>query len=370
MIDDHLEINLRRVFAGASVVVTGHTGFKGSWLAAWLQLLGANVTGISLDPVGPTTHYEAIKLGGYIRDLRIDIRQQDDISEAISRSNPDYLFHLAAQALVGEAYVNPIKTWNTNVLGTLHVLEGLKNLTKPCASVFITSDKCYENQEWVWGYKETDPLGGVDPYSASKAACEILIHSHIRSFMTSDGPQKIATARAGNVIGGGDWSFNRIVPDAIRACVSNKAIELRNPNSTRPWQHVLEPLGGYLKLAGALRDNPNLHGESFNFGPNAQNNHTVQQLVNALQIRWGVCAGVTILDASNQQMHEAGLLKLNCDKALSLLDWSPVLNFNESINLTCDWYKKYYEHPDMMLLFTRHQINEYMKTVSRGFLSL
>lgn len=364
MRNNNFENYLRGSFSGASVVVTGHTGFKGSWLSSWLKLLGAKVTGISIDPVSYPSHYDAVGPGGYSQDLRVDIRNQKDITEAIFEAQPDYLFHLAAQALVSDAYVNPVRTWDTNVLGTLNVLEGLRSLSKSCTSVFVTSDKCYENREWLWGYRESDTLGGIDPYSASKAACEILIHSHLRSFFVDSGMQKIATARAGNVIGGGDWSPNRIVPDCIKACLIEKTIEIRNPNSTRPWQHVLEPLGGYLHLAAKLTNDASLHGESFNFGPNPQNNHKVLDLVNAIQSRWGSSLEVRSTQNLNQLIHEAGLLKLNCDKALSLLNWAPVLDFNTSVYLTCDWYKKYYDQPDQVLELTNLQINQYMSAMT------
>lgn len=350
------------------MIVTGHTGFKGSWLATWLQMLGAKVTGVSIDPINSPSHYELIKSNGYHQDLRIDIRNLENLTEAIADTQPDYVFHLAAQALVSESYSNPVNTWNTNVIGTLNVLEGIRGLSKPCTSIFVTSDKCYENQEWVWGYREVDLLGGGDPYSASKAACEILIHSHIKSFAMNERLQMVATARAGNVIGGGDWSLNRIVPDCIRACLKKQPIEIRNPNSTRPWQHVLEPLGGYLLLAAKLRSDPGLHGESFNFGPRPQNNHSVSDLVDALLRRWDLALDVIHIQDQGTLMHEAGLLKLNCDKAFSLLKWYPALDFNTSVNITCDWYKKYSEQPDQLLNLTNAQISEYMSVISRGVL--
>ena len=230
-------------YYGKVVLVTGHTGFKGAWLTAWLRQLGAKVVGIALNPPTEPSHFSAAGLDGGIVDLRIDIRDRSKLMEAIVSAQPDFVFHLAAQSLVRCSYEDPMETWQTNVLGTLHVLEALRNLNKSCAAVIVTSDKCYDNVEWVWGYRENDAMGGPDPYSASKGAAELAIRSHIKSyFPKSSSKVRIGSARAGNVIGGGDWSSNRIVPDCVKAWSNDDIVELRNPHATRPWQHVLEPL--------------------------------------------------------------------------------------------------------------------------------
>ena len=230
---------LRKYFQDKTVIITGHTGFKGAWLTAWLKQLGANVVGIALEPLTYPSHFVVAELADGITDLRIDVRDRLPIEEAIVSTQPDFVFHLAAQAIVRRSYDDPIETWQTNVLGTLHLLEALRKLDKPCVAVIITSDKCYDNVEWVWGYRETDAIGGPDPYSASKGAAEIAIRSHIKSyFPKSTSKVRIASARAGNVIGGGDWSADRIVPDCVKAWSAGNVVELRNPHSTRPWQHV------------------------------------------------------------------------------------------------------------------------------------
>ena len=350
---------LMNAFRGKTVVVTGHTGFKGSWLTIWLKLLGAKVVGISLDPVTSPSHFFAANVGFGIADLRIDVRNQKELEQAIIDAKPDFLFHLAAQALVSSAYSDPVETWQTNVMGTLNVLESLRRISNSCAVVMITSDKCYENVEWVWGYRETDRLGGIDPYSASKAAAELAINFHIKSFFSSDSSKvSIASARAGNVIGGGDWSENRIVPYCVRAWEKGESASLRNPKATRPWQHVLEPLGGYLALAVNLSQSKVLHGESFNFGPNLQQNHNVADLVDELGKNWP--AAKWRADVSNNEVpYESGLLKLNCDKALHELQWQAVLSFQETAALTADWYKKQQLSNINMREISESQISDY-----------
>jgi CDP-glucose 4,6-dehydratase len=346
-------------FSGKTVLITGHTGFKGAWLTAWLNQLGATVTGIALDPPTVPSHFEATRLADGITDLRIDIRERAKIEAAVLSAKPDFVFHLAAQALVRRSYDDPIETWQTNVLGTLHVLEALRKLDKTCAAVIITSDKCYDNVEWVWGYRETDVLGGPDPYSASKGAAELAIRSHVKSyFPNATSKVRIASARAGNVIGGGDWASDRIVPDCVKAWSLNAVVELRNPHATRPWQHVLEPLSGYLCLAIALSRQPELHGESFNFGPAAQQNHSVLELVEEMavhweQVRWQDVSGVAA------GPYESGLLKLNCDKALQYLRWHAVMNFEETVKMTAEWYRSYHQEPAGIAALTQLQIHSY-----------
>lgn len=346
-------------FRNSTVLVTGHTGFKGAWLTAWLKKLGANVVGIALDPLTEPSHFVAAHLANCMTDLRLDIRTRADFEDAIISVQPDFTFHLAAQALVRRSYEDPVETWQTNVLGTLHVLEALRKLDKPCAAVIITSDKCYDNVEWVWGYRETDALGGPDPYSASKGAAELAIRSHIKSyFPKSTSKVRIASARAGNVIGGGDWAADRIVPDCVKAWSMNDVVELRNPCSTRPWQHVLEPLSGYLSLAIALSQRPELHGEPFNFGPSAQQNHSVLELVQQMALYWDQVRWQDV-SQSLAGPYESGLLKLNCDKALYHLLWRAVMGFEDTVRMTAEWYRAYYQQPTHIAATTDAQIEAY-----------
>lgn len=346
-------------FSNKSVVITGHTGFKGAWLTSWLKKLGANVVGIALDPPTEPSHFSAANLSEGMSDYRIDIRNRSQLEEAIVTAKPDFVFHLAAQALVRSSYDDPLETWQTNVFGTLHVLEALRKLVKPCAAVIITSDKCYDNVEWVWGYRETDAMGGPDPYSASKGAAELAISSHIKSYFPKETAKvRIASARAGNVIGGGDWAEHRIVPDCVKAWSANNRVELRNPHSTRPWQHVLEPLSGYLSLAIALTQRPELHGQPFNFGPQAQQNYSVLALVKQMalhwdQVRWQDVSGIAT------GPYESGLLKLNCDKAQQYLQWHAVMGFEDTVKMTAEWYRAYYHQQTQVAALTDTQISAY-----------
>jgi len=347
-------------FKNKTVLITGHTGFKGSWLTAWMKKLGANVVGISLDQITKPSHFTEANMVDGIVDLRIDIRNQAVLEEAIISSQPDFVFHLAAQSLVGRSYDDPLDTWNTNLLGTLHVLEALRKLKKACSAVIITSDKCYDNVEWVWGYRETDAMGGPDPYSASKGAAELAIRSYIKSYFSKKTSKvRIASARAGNVIGGGDWATDRIVPDCVKAWSTNNLVELRNPLATRPWQHVLEPLSGYLSLAIALSKSSDLHGEPFNFGPSSQQNYSVLELVKQMSLHWDQVRWQDV-SKSKEGPYESGLLKLNCDKALHYLDWRSVMNFKDTVRMTAEWYRSYYENPKMISVKTQSQIEEYM----------
>jgi CDP-glucose 4,6-dehydratase len=349
------------VFTGRSVLVTGHTGFKGSWLSLWLEHLGAHVSGVALDPPSSPSHFDAAHLSASIDDHRADIRDLDALCDVVRSTQPDFVFHLAAQPLVRRSYDDPVETYQTNVMGSLHVLEALRRLDHPCVAVMITSDKCYDNVEWVWGYRETDRLGGADPYSASKGAAELVIRSHVASYFPADGAVRIGVGRAGNVVGGGDWAVDRVVPDCVRSWVAGHGVELRNPGATRPWQHVLEPLGGYLRLAEALHASPSLHGEAFNFGPPSDQVRTVQDLVEAVARRWPeVHPEVTATGPSGP--HEAGLLQLSCDKARHHLGWSAVLPFDEVARLTAEWYRSFYLDPvdtKAVRATTLRQITEY-----------
>lgn len=339
------------MFSGARVLVTGHTGFKGSWLSLWLSQLGAEVAGVSLNIPTSPSHAEATGLAEKVRDHRLDIRDIDAMRTLFVEFQPDFVFHLAAQALVRRSYTDPVETWQTNALGTISVLESLRGLNKPCVAVLITSDKCYDNVEWVWGYRETDALGGPDPYSASKGAAELAIRSYVRSFFPGDGMVRIGIGRAGNVIGGGDWAADRIVPDCVRAWAKGDTVPLRNPLATRPWQHVLEPLSGYMNLAMALNKDAKLHGEPFNFGPPAHQNHTVGELVTEMARHWD---RVRWEDVSAQYggPYESGLLKLNCDKALHHLRWRAVWDFERTVRETVVWFKNYYKQPDVPITET------------------
>ena len=358
-----------KVFKNSRVIITGHTGFKGSWLTAWLKQLGANIMGISLDVPTHPSHFKVSNIGKNIKDIRLDIRDEKKLEKKIINFKPKFVFHLAAQSLVAKSYQEPSLTWQTNVIGTLNVLQALRKLKNVCNAVIITSDKCYFNKEIRYGYKETDILGGKDPYSGSKASAEILVKSCIDSFfLKSNKNIRIATARAGNVIGGGDWANYRIIPDCVRSWSKYEKVKLRNPNATRPWQHVLEPLSGYLRLGELLYSNKDLCGESFNFGPKPETNFSVEHLMIEMSKYWSeVKWKVEVLD---NNVKEAGLLKLNCDKALHSLDWVPNLNFNDTVTLVANWYKTYFNNPKSnMKEFTLEQIKFYEKVAYNQNLS-
>lgn len=330
------------VFSGATVLITGHTGFKGSWLSIYLTQLGAKVIGYALPPATQPNLFDLAKLKDMVEHIEGDIRDSEHIRAVCKRHQPDFVFHLAAQPLVIESYRRPRETFDVNVLGTLSVLDAVREMDHPCTVVAITTDKVYENREWVHGYRETDPLGGYDPYSASKAAMEIALASYRSSFFHPDKISehgiRLASARAGNVIGGGDWATDRIIPDAIRALSANKPILVRNPSSIRPWQHVLEPLSGYLVLAAKLALEGAPFATAYNFGPLTTENYTVSQLMDAVVAAWG--SGEWQAVGSNQAQHEAGKLRLSIDKAVSELGWSPVWDFARTIERTVGWYKK------------------------------
>ena len=353
-------MNNLSIFKGSRVLITGHTGFKGSWLSLWLAKLGADVHGTSLSISSEPSHFVAADMASYIHDHRIDINDRESLNGLVEKNQPDFIFHLAAQGLVRPAYANPTDTWQTNAMGTINVLESLRLLKRPCIAVFITSDKCYDNVEWVWGYRETDPLGGPDPYSASKGAAELAIRSYVSSFFPADGAVRIGVGRAGNVIGGGDWAEDRIVPDCMRAWASGEIVSLRNPLATRPWQHVLEPLSGYLSLAMALKEKPELHGEPFNFGPPAKQNHTVDELVSAMSSHWDQVRWNNV-SVQHDGPYESGLLKLNSDKALFHLGWQAAWDFKDTVRETALWYKRFYEKPSEPIAdFSLEQIASYV----------
>lgn len=349
------------VFKNKKVFITGHTGFKGSWLTMWLLRMGADVAGYSDGiPTSPSI-FEVLQLESRIRHIVGDVRDLGNLKAAIESFEPDFVFHLAAQPIVSVSYQDPISTITTNVVGTANVLESLRLINCQCTAVIITSDKCYENVEWIWGYKETDHLGGRDIYSGSKGAAETIFHAYYHSFFKSPECQvRIATGRAGNVIGGGDWASDRIVVDCMKNWAAGQSVEIRSPAATRPWQHVLEPLSGYLTLAAALSTNSALHGESFNFGPRAEQNHSVLELLADLSKKWHFdSVDQAYRVTANTPFHEAGLLKLNCDKALFALRWEANLHYRECVDMVSEWYYNYYKTDLDMHGFTNGQIEHY-----------
>ncbi len=354
------------IYKDKKVLITGNTGFKGSWLTTWLLKLGANVYGLSINIPTEPSMFKELRLDKKIVHFKKDVRDLESVKRVIEEVKPAFVFHLAAQSLVSVSYSDPIETVTTNVLGTTNVLEALNGSNHSCAGIIITSDKCYDNVEWEWGYKETDALGGKDIYSGSKGAAELVFKSYYHSFFNSDNSNvKIATTRAGNVVGGGDWAKDRIVPDCMRAWSKNEIVEIRSPNATRPWQHVLEPLSGYLALGQQLYDNKRLNGESFNFGPIAQHSHTVEDILRDMCKYWNIkdsSKAYQITD--NIIFHEAGLLKLNCDKSLFHFNWFPTLDYEQLMEFTGTWYFNYYKERGNMFDYTSNQIDEYEKIAS------
>jgi CDP-glucose 4,6-dehydratase len=347
--------SLLNSYKNKKVLVTGHTGFKGSWLSIWLYCLGADVIGISLDPKTERDNFVMSKIGDKIKDYRSDIRDLCRIEEIIEIEQPEILFHLAAQPLVLEGYRNPVDTYETNTMGTVNLLEAFRKSSSLQTAIFITTDKCYENIEKDYNYKETDPLGGHDPYSASKGASELIISSYRRSFF-QDSEKKVASVRAGNVIGGGDWSQHRIIVDIIDAINTEEIIQIRNPYATRPWQHVLEPLGGYLILGAKMRDKKKFD-EAWNFGPEKENIVTVKELLKKVLVSYGKGQWNDI--SNKEKLHEAQLLSLDITKAKTELGWNPLLDLDQTISYTVDWYKRYKN--ENVFNICVEQINNYTK---------
>ena len=350
-------------YKGKVVLVTGHTGFKGSWLVTWLLKLGAKVIGVSKDIPTHPSMFESLNIEKKILHNFIDIRNLKKLKTIISEHNPDFIFHLAAQAIVSKSYSDPVDTVSTNVMGTMNILEALRFYKKKCITIIITSDKCYDNIEQSEGYKETDAIGGKDVYSGSKGAAELIIKSYFHSFFKKDHSVRLAIGRAGNVIGGGDFAQDRIIVDTINSWKDKNVVEIRSPDATRPWQHVLEPLSGYLALGAKILNDNDLNGEPFNFGPVSSQDITVKILLQNLAEIWGWNAiddAIKIND-SKPTFNEAGLLKLNCNKAKNLIKWEPNLNFNETLIYISDWYKKYFLGSQNMYDFTLGQIDEYEK---------
>jgi CDP-glucose 4,6-dehydratase len=347
-------------YRGKKVFITGHTGFKGAWLSQWLLNLGAEVTGYSKDiPTNPSL-FEVLGLAKHSKDIREDIRHLESLEKALREAKPDIVFHLAAQPLVRLSYENPLETFEENSLGTAKVLEAVRRIGNIPALVVITTDKVYENTGKDHAFRESDPLGGHDPYSASKAAAEIIFSSYTRSFFAQG--TRICSARAGNVIGGGDWALDRLVPDCIKAWESKKPVTIRNPGYTRPWEHVLEPLGGYLLLGHHLLQKPEgVHGESFNFGPPVEGDRTTLTLVEFMAKRWPGAKHET-QKAHQDVKKEASALQLNCEKAAKILGWQPSLTFEETVSWTIDWYLRH-SQKDNIFEFTQGQISGFEKKI-------
>ncbi|MDO8463850.1 MAG: CDP-glucose 4,6-dehydratase [Gallionella sp.] len=347
-------------FDGKKVLVTGHTGFKGSWLAAWLLRLGASVSGLSdRIPTSPA-HFEAGKMTERMSHHIGDVRDLACVTRLIKDERPDFVFHLAAQPLVRRSYLDPHLTIETNVMGTANILEALRLAQHPCTAVIVTSDKSYDNVEQVWGYRENDALGGKDPYSASKGAAELIVKTYAHSyFSAANSPVKVAVGRAGNVIGGGDWAADRIVPDCIRALRNKQPIRLRNPGATRPWQHVLEPLAGYLLLATRLIDTPSAFSDAWNFGPPSSDVRTVHDVAERIVTRFG--AGSIEIEAADSKQHEARLLQLNCDKAQQLLGWRSRWAFEQTMAATAGWYKDVLDGTPAVDV-TRKQLRDFFRS--------
>ena len=349
------------VYLSKKVLVTGHTGFKGSWLTTWLTMLGAEVYGYSLSIPTTPSMFEVNGLNNHIHHHLDDVCNREALNSYIQAIKPDFIFHLAAQAIVSTSYSQPFETIMTNVVGMASVLEAMRNITWSCTCVLITSDKAYDNVEWIWGYRETDAMGGKDVYSGSKGAAELTIKCYWNSFISKMVNIKMGVARAGNVIGGGDWAKDRIIVDCIKAFSMNDVVEIRSPKATRPWQHVLEPLSGYLTLGQYLYEGKSNNGEAYNFGPRAEQTKTVYELVQDLAKLWGVNPNDAVRLTGNAPFHEATLLKLNCDKALAYLDWHSTLHYNNCVQFIAEWYRAYYvDLKKDMFELTCAQIERYM----------
>jgi CDP-glucose 4,6-dehydratase len=339
------------------ILITGHTGFKGSWLCLWLKKLGAELSGIALDPKTKRDNFVRCGLSESLADYRFDIRDRERLFQVVKKEQPEIIFHLAAQPLVLESYRTPLETFETNVMGTVNILEAFRQQDRAGLLMVITTDKVYDNREWVWGYREDDRLGGKDPYSASKAAAELTVQAYYHSFFSKLDEKKVVTVRAGNVLGGGDWSENRIIPDCMKAIEENRTILVRNPGAVRPWQHVLDPLGGYLLLGEKVMSGEIPAGGAWNFGPFASNQVTVERLVSQFIAQVGRGTYTSLPNSGGY--HEAGHLSLDISKAIQKLGWSPMLDFEETVAWTAEWYKN--ENCEDVRLVGERQIEMYMK---------
>lgn len=351
---------------GKRVLITGHTGFKGSWLSLWLASLGAHVTGYALGPSSSPSLFNLANINSALVNVEADIRNLEQLRKSLAENQPEIVFHLAAQSLVRTSYEDPLLTYETNVMGTANLLESIRGLKLPCSVVNVTTDKCYENKEWYWGYREVDPLGGFDPYSNSKACSELVTASYRSSFFHPSKYEKhkvaLATARAGNVIGGGDWAKDRLIPDVLKALEDNQTLEIRSPNSVRPWQHVFDPLNGYLMLAEQLHTNGPEFSKAWNFGPNEQDTYTVADVANKVSQLWGKQNAWRA--ASGEHPHEANYIKLDASLARNELGWSPVLCIDKSLKLIVDWEKARLNNVDVRVTSLK-QIKDYQEMVAQ-----
>jgi CDP-glucose 4,6-dehydratase len=347
---------------GKRVFVTGHSGFKGGWLSLWLQHAGSHVAGYSLQPPSTPSLFQAARIADDMESTCADIRDLPSLRSAVAKAQPEIVFHLAAQPLVRQSYDEPLETYATNILGTANVLEAVRGVEAVRAVVVITTDKCYRNQEWVWGYRESDELGGHDPYSSSKACAEMIVSSYRQSFFNpsrySQHRVAIASVRAGNVIGGGDWANDRLVPDIIRAFLENRSVRIRFPKSVRPWQHVLEPVRGYLRVAQRLFDHGPAYGEAWNFGPDYSDARPVDWIVERLAQMWGPTARWEL--DGGEHPHETKMLRLDWSKAAAQLEWRPLSGLSQALEMTVDWYKAWAQQKDMRA-FTMEQIERYVQ---------
>lgn len=346
---------MREFWSGKKVLITGHTGFKGTWLAFWLKLLGAEVCGFSLAPDASPNLFENLQIENQINSVTGDIRDLIQFEQTVQAFQPEIIFHLAAQSLVRKSYREPLETYTTNVIGTINVLEAVRGIDSVKAVVIVTTDKVYENKEWHWSYRENERLGGFDPYSNSKACAELAVAAYRNSFF-AESKILIATARAGNVIGGGDWSEDRLLPDVFRSLIFGEKLTIRNPDSIRPWQHALEPLDGYMKLAEKLYAGEKSFAESWNFGPAEEDSKPVGWVLEEIKRIWNEPVNWEI--AEGLQPHEARLLKLDSAKAKNNLNWSPKLSLNEAVKMTAEWYRAFKDKRDLAAL-TGEQIGFY-----------
>ncbi len=359
-------------YKGKKVLITGHTGFKGAWLCIWLNILGADLYGISKDIPSNPSLFDVLSMENLLSHKLGDLRDLSRLSALIHKLKPDFIFHLAAQTLVGISYEDPIETFSSNVMGSCNLLEALRISNHPCTLIIVSSDKAYENVAWTWGYRENDPLGGKDPYSASKSAMELIVRSYYHSFFSQPQSQlRIGIVRAGNVIGGGDWAIDRLVPDCVRAWSKGESVLLRHPQATRPWQHVLEPLSGYLQLGAMLSTDSSLNGEAFNFGPFTEQNYSVLELLQAMAMYWDAPKDQEFFQLQQQTSYqEAELLKVNCDKALHRLGWRPCWNFQQTAELTSQWYQHYYQQGrEGLWELTLSQISQYISQAKLAAIS-
>jgi CDP-glucose 4,6-dehydratase len=341
------------------VFLTGHTGFKGAWLSLWLTQMGAKVTGYALSAPSTPSLFEEAQISKQINSIHGDVSDFEMLAATVKKERPDIVIHMAAQSLVRHSFENPIETYQTNVMGTVGILEASRQVDSIGAVVNITSDKCYQNNEWHWGYRENEPMGGYDPYSSSKGCSELVTSAYLNSFYKKS-KCGLASARAGNVIGGGDWAKDRLIPDIARSISGKNQVVIRNPHSIRPWQHVLEPLSGYLVLAQKLYENPSQYSEAFNFGPRESDAHEVSWIVQKMMNLWPNSSGFKIENSENNP-HEAKYLKLDCSKSKAVLNWEPVLSLEKSLSLTTDWFRQYYSKEATAYELTINQIKEYSK---------